>query len=124
MDRPNIRPYALHRTGYAGMQRMGGWLWSGDVNSTWETLKLHVAIGLNTSLSGIPFWGSDIGGFYPTGLHCGVLRALVPVHGVHPSTEIRLFIEVVDHSYRESGSLTSLSGVASPERISQNRGTR
>jgi alpha-glucosidase/alpha-D-xyloside xylohydrolase len=66
LDHPNRRPYALHRTGYAGMQRMGGWLWSGDVDSTWETLRNHVPIAINTSLSGVPFWGTDIGGFYPT----------------------------------------------------------
>ena len=66
IDRPNERPFALHRTGYAGMQRHGGWLWSGDVNSTWETLRNHVPIAINTGLSGVPFWGMDIGGFCPT----------------------------------------------------------
>jgi alpha-glucosidase/alpha-D-xyloside xylohydrolase len=65
-DHPNQRPFALHRTGYAGMQRFGGWLWSGDVRSTWETLRNHTPIALNTGLTGVPFWGMDIGGFYPT----------------------------------------------------------
>jgi len=67
IDRPNERPYALHRNGYAGMQRYGSFLWSGDVFSTWETLKTQVPIAINTSLTGIPFWGTDIGGFVPTG---------------------------------------------------------
>ena len=67
IDRPNERPYALHRNGYAGMQRYASFLWSGDVYSTWETLKTHVPIGLNTALSGVPYWGTDIGGFVPTG---------------------------------------------------------
>ena len=66
IDRPNERPYALHRNGYAGMQRFASFLWSGDVYSTWETLKTQVAIGINASLSGIPYWGTDIGGFVPT----------------------------------------------------------
>jgi alpha-glucosidase/alpha-D-xyloside xylohydrolase len=66
IDRPNERPYSLHRNGYAGMQRYASFLWSGDVYSTWETLKTHVPIGLNTALSGIPYWGTDIGGFVPT----------------------------------------------------------
>ena len=66
IDRPNERPYALHRNGYAGMQRYASFLWSGDVYSTWETLRTHVAIGINTALSGIPYWGTDIGGFVPT----------------------------------------------------------
>jgi alpha-glucosidase (family GH31 glycosyl hydrolase) len=66
IDRPNERPYALHRNGYAGMQRYASFLWSGDVYSTWETLKTHVPIALNTALTGIPYWGTDIGGFVPT----------------------------------------------------------
>ena len=63
---PNQRPYALHRNGYAGMQRYASFLWSGDVYSTWETLKTQIPIALNTALSGIPYWGTDIGGFVPT----------------------------------------------------------
>jgi alpha-glucosidase (family GH31 glycosyl hydrolase) len=66
IDRPNERPYALHRNGYAGMQRYASFLWSGDVYSTWETLETHIPIALNTALSGIPYWGTDIGGFVPT----------------------------------------------------------
>jgi alpha-glucosidase (family GH31 glycosyl hydrolase) len=64
--RPDRRPYALHRNGYAGMARYGAFLWSGDVYSTWETLKTHVPVAINTGLSGIPYWGTDIGGFVPT----------------------------------------------------------
>ncbi|HEX5424016.1 MAG TPA: TIM-barrel domain-containing protein [Candidatus Acidoferrales bacterium] len=64
--RPNVRPYALHRNGYAGMQRYASFLWSGDTLSKWETLKTQVAVAINTSLTGIPYWGSDIGGFVPT----------------------------------------------------------
>jgi alpha-glucosidase (family GH31 glycosyl hydrolase) len=65
LERPNVRPYALHRNGYAGMQRYG-WLWSGDIDSTWETLRAQVKVGINTSLSGQPFWGTDTGGFVTT----------------------------------------------------------
>jgi alpha-glucosidase (family GH31 glycosyl hydrolase) len=64
--RPNERPFALHRNGYPGMQRYAAFLWSGDVYSTWETLKTHVPVAVNTGLSGMPFWGTDIGGFVPT----------------------------------------------------------
>lgn len=64
--RPNERPYALHRNGHAGMQRYAAFLWSGDVYSTWETLKTHVPVAINTALTGIPYWGTDIGGFVPT----------------------------------------------------------
>lgn len=66
MHRPNERVYALHRNGYAGMQRYAAFLWSGDVQSRWETLKTHIPVAVNTGLSGIPYWGTDIGGFVPT----------------------------------------------------------
>ena len=64
--RPGERPFALHRNGASGMARFGAFLWSGDVYSTWETLKTHVPVAVNTGLSGIPYWGTDIGGFVPT----------------------------------------------------------
>ncbi len=73
LDRPNERPYALHRNAYAGMQRYGSFLWSGDVNSQWETLKNHIPNAVNTGLSGIPYWGTDIGGFVPTQEYDGEL---------------------------------------------------
>jgi alpha-glucosidase (family GH31 glycosyl hydrolase) len=72
--RPNERPFALHRNGYVGMQRYGAFLWSGDVYSTWETLKTHVPVAVNTGLSGIPYWGTDIGGFVPTPEYTGELH--------------------------------------------------
>jgi alpha-glucosidase (family GH31 glycosyl hydrolase) len=62
---PNVRPFALHRNGYAGMQRYG-WLWSGDTLSTWKTLAAQVMVGINAGLCGIPYWGTDTGGFVPT----------------------------------------------------------
>jgi alpha-glucosidase/alpha-D-xyloside xylohydrolase len=66
LDRPNERPFALHRNGYAGMQRYASFLWSGDVQSTWETLRTHIPVAVNTGLTGIPYWGTDIGGFVST----------------------------------------------------------
>lgn len=72
--RPNQRVFALHRNGHAGMQRFAGFLWSGDVYSTWETLKVHVPVAVNTGLTGIPWWGTDIGGFVPTKEYTGELH--------------------------------------------------
>ena len=72
--RPNERPFALHRNGQAGMQRYAAFLWSGDVYSTWETLKTHVPVAVNTGLTGIPYWGTDIGGFVPTKEYTGELH--------------------------------------------------
>ena len=62
---PNVRPFALHRNGYAGMQRYA-WLWSGDTLSTWKTLAAQVMVGITAGLCGIPYWGTDTGGFVPT----------------------------------------------------------
>jgi alpha-glucosidase/alpha-D-xyloside xylohydrolase len=45
--RPNERPFALHRNASAGIQRYGGFIWSGDVQSRWETLKTHVGVAIN-----------------------------------------------------------------------------
>ena len=72
--RPDERPFALHRNGYSGMQRYAAFLWSGDVQSRWETLRTHVAVAINSGLSGIPYWGTDIGGFIPTAEYTGELH--------------------------------------------------
>ncbi len=75
MLRPNERPFALHRNASAGIQRFGGFIWSGDVQSRWETLATHVGVAINTGLSGLPYWGTDIGGFVPTTEYTGELHA-------------------------------------------------
>lgn len=62
---PNVRPFALHRNGYAGTQRYA-WLWSGDTLSTWKTLAAQVMVGITAGLCGISYWGTDTGGFVPT----------------------------------------------------------
>ena len=72
--RRNERPFALHRNAAAGVQRYGSFIWSGDVQSRWETLKTHVAVAINTGLSGLPYWGTDIGGFMPTAEYTGELH--------------------------------------------------
>lgn len=72
---PNVRPWSLHRNGYLGIARYGGWVWSGDTESAWKTLEGQVAVGINHSLSIAPYWGSDIGGFYPSWEKTGELFA-------------------------------------------------
>ena len=68
-DKPDDRPWNLQRNGSPGMAQFGGWIWSGDINSSWKTFAAQVKVGLNTSLSLTPFWGTDIGGFYPSANH-------------------------------------------------------
>ncbi len=58
------RVYILTRSAFAGQQRHGANTWSGDVRSTWETLQKQIPAALNFSLSGIPYWNADIGGFF------------------------------------------------------------
>lgn len=58
------RVFILTRSGFAGQQRYGANVWSGDVYSTWDMLRKQVPAGLNFSLCGIPHWNSDIGGFF------------------------------------------------------------
>ena len=72
--RPTERPFALHRNASPGIQRFGGFIWSGDTRSRWETLATHVPVAINTGLSGFPYWGSDIGGFNPTREYTGELH--------------------------------------------------
>ncbi len=73
--KPNERPWNLERNGYPGIARWGGWVWSGDTQSSWKTLETQIAVGLNYSLSIGPFWGSDTGGFYANGELTGELYA-------------------------------------------------
>jgi alpha-glucosidase (family GH31 glycosyl hydrolase) len=62
--RPDQRVFLLCRSGAAGMQRFGASTWSGDVNNDFPTLEAQVPLGLNTGLSGVPYWGTDVGGFF------------------------------------------------------------
>lgn len=59
----NRRVFLLTRNGYAGLQRYSTASWSGDIGTRWEDMKAQISAGLNFSISGIPFWGQDIGGF-------------------------------------------------------------
>lgn len=54
----------LTRSAYAGQQRYGTITWSGDVSASWETLRRQIADGLNFCASGLPYWTTDIGGFF------------------------------------------------------------
>ena len=53
----------LCRSAWAGSQRYGAAVWSGDIDSTFEDLRRQIPAGLNIGLSGIPWWTTDIGGF-------------------------------------------------------------
>ena len=92
--------FTLIRSAWAGSQRYGTLVWSGDVPSTFEALQAQVRAGLNIGMSGIPWWITDIGGFwggrtsspsfrelivrwFQFGVFCPVFR----LHGWRDSTE-------------------------------------
>ncbi len=105
---PNKRVFILTRSAFAGQQRYAAATWSGDVASRWSDLKEQIAAGLNFSMSGIPYWTTDIGGFslerryidakgkdlnewrelnlrwYQFGVFCPLFR----IHGQYPYREI------------------------------------
>ncbi|MBR5660473.1 MAG: DUF5110 domain-containing protein [Bacteroidales bacterium] len=60
---PDKRVFLLTRNGFAGLQRYSTATWSGDIGTSWVDMRMQMPAGLNYSMSGIPFWGMDIGGF-------------------------------------------------------------
>ena len=60
-DEPRV--FLLTRSGFAGEQRFSTATWSGDIGTRWEDMRAQMTAGLNYSMSGIPFWGMDQGGF-------------------------------------------------------------
>ena len=62
------RVFILTRSAYAGQQRNGAVTWSGDITGDWATFQKQIPAGLNFSLSGLPYWTTDIGGYFLSGL--------------------------------------------------------
>jgi len=58
------RVFILTRSAFAGSQRNGAITWSGDTHGTWEVFRQQIPAGLNFSITGIPYWNTDIGGFF------------------------------------------------------------
>ena len=58
------RVVILTRSAFAGQQRNAAASWSGDINGNWITLQRQIAAGLSFSMSGLPYWTTDIGGFF------------------------------------------------------------
>jgi len=60
---PNNRVFILTRSAFAGSQQYAAATWSGDIASCWHDMKNQISAGVNFSMSGIPYWTMDIGGF-------------------------------------------------------------
>lgn len=68
---------SLVRCGWAGIQKYAALLWSGDVPSTFESLRDQLSAGLNMGLAGIPWWTTDIGGFMTDDVEDEAFRELL-----------------------------------------------
>ena len=67
----------LTRCAYLGSQKFGSLVWSGDIESTFESLACQVKAGLNMSMCGIPWWNTDIGGFYGADITSDYFKELI-----------------------------------------------
>ena len=115
---PDKRVFVLTRSSFAGQQRHGAVLWSGDIQASWNVFRNQIAAGLNYSLGGMPYWTTDTGGFgvrfrYPQGLADASFRelyvrwfqyaALSPIfraHGTDVPREIWQFGDESSAEYR------------------------
>lgn len=111
-DVPDKRVCILTRSGFPGQQRYASSVWSGDVGNDWETLRRQITAGLNLSVTGMPWWTFDAGGFFRPGeeqyndadYHERFLRwfqvatfcPLQRVHGYQTNTEFWRFGEKVE----------------------------
>lgn len=117
MEASKKRVVILTRSAFAGQQRDGSINWSGDIQSSWESLRVQIANGLSMSVCGIPYWNSDIGGFfsqphYPKGvsdpafrelyvrwLEFGAFCPIMRSHGTNTPREIYQFGKKGDWAY-------------------------
>ncbi len=67
----------LTRCAYTGSQKFGSLVWSGDIESTFESLACQVRAGLNMGMCGIPWWNTDIGGFYGADIRSDYFKELI-----------------------------------------------
>ena len=71
------KPVNLLRCAWAGSQRYGALVWSGDISSNWEDFRKQVCAGLSMGVAGIPWWTTDIGGFHGGKPHDPAFRELL-----------------------------------------------
>jgi alpha-D-xyloside xylohydrolase len=103
-DAPAKRVFILTRSAFLGQQRYASVTWSGDIGNDWETLRRQIPAGLNFSVTGLPYWTTDTGGFFRPGekqysdpsyherflrwLQFSTFTPLQRVHGYQTKTEL------------------------------------
>lgn len=105
-DMPAKRAFVLTRSAYAGQQRNAAITWSGDTHGNWDVFRRQIPAGLNFSMSGIPYWSADIGGFFggdpldpkyaelfTRWYQFGVFNPMFRVHGTGKGKELWQFPE-------------------------------
>ncbi|KQV57267.1 alpha-glucosidase [Caulobacter sp. Root343] len=105
-DAPGKRPFILTRSAWLGQQRNAAVTWSGDIHGDWEVFRKQIPAGLNFVASGIPYWNTDIGGFFGgqpgdanyrelfvRWFQFGAFTPMFRVHGTGPAKEIWRFDE-------------------------------
>jgi alpha-glucosidase len=102
--KPNERPFILTRATYAGGQRYAA-QWTGDNMATWESLRTSLRLVMSMGVSGMPFVGSDTGGFvgYPTAelytrwLEAGVFHPFFWTHTIDPDRPLDPWSFGIEH---------------------------
>lgn len=109
------RVFILTRSAFAGQQRCAANSWSGDIVGDWETLRKQIPAGLNFSACGVPYWNTDMGGFwvqnggssafadyrelYVRWLQFGTFCPMMRSHGTNTPREIWQFGQKGDWAY-------------------------
>jgi alpha-D-xyloside xylohydrolase len=113
---PNKRVTILTRSAFPGQQRFGTINWSGDIGWNWDVLKRQIVAGLNYNLTGMPYWTTDIGGFFRPGrgqytdekyhdiltrwFQWGAFSPIFRIHGYQTETEPWKYGEKVESNMR------------------------
>lgn len=106
----------LTRSAFLGQQRYGTINWSGDIGGTWDAFKRQIVAGLNYTITGLPFWTTDIGGFFRSGAsqytdekyhellsrwyQWGAFNPIFRVHGYQSETEPWKYGQKVEENMR------------------------
>ena len=113
---PQKRVAILTRSAFAGQQRYGTINWSGDIGWSWDSYKRQIVAGLNYNLTGLPYWTTDIGGFFRPGrgqytdqnyhdilsrwFQWGAFNSIFRIHGYQTETEPWKYGDTVEKNMR------------------------
>jgi alpha-D-xyloside xylohydrolase len=113
---PNQRVFILTRAAYTGQQRNAAASWSGEINGTWIDFRQQISAGLNFTMTGIPYWTTDTGGFFRPDdqyvspayhelldrwIEYSAFCPLFRMHGSRTETEIWKFGPGVEANFRQ-----------------------